>query len=160
MKNNFQISSIPFQNYFDLEPEKLSQLGGVKMIADAKPGYPCRVSLTDADIGETLILIPFEHHPVNSPYRASGPIFIRKNAQQANLGINEIPKMLQHRFLSLRTYDKNAMMIDACTLTITGQQLQETIAQIFKNPESYYIHIHNASHGCFMCQVNKAQAKA
>lgn len=33
----------------------------------------------------------------NAPYPASGPIFVRKIANTANLGTNEIPKMLNHR---------------------------------------------------------------
>jgi hypothetical protein len=33
----------------------------------------------------------------NAPYQASGSIFVRKIANTANLGTNEIPKMLNHR---------------------------------------------------------------
>lgn len=36
------------------------------MIVDKKPGFPCRVSLTDADLGETVLLVPFHHHEVSS----------------------------------------------------------------------------------------------
>ena len=47
------------------------------LVADDKPGYPCRASLVDAEVGERVLLLQFVHHDVDSPYRASGPIFIR-----------------------------------------------------------------------------------
>ena len=125
------------------------------MIVDEKPSYPCRVSLEDADIGEEVILIPYEHHSVTSPYKARGPIFIRKNAKNSNLAINEIPSILTHRLLSLRVYDKNAMMIDA--YTIEGKELVGTINDIFNNEKAVYIHIHNSSPGCYNCEVKRVK---
>ncbi len=55
----FRITGLPrdtFRKYFTLDDDALSQLGMKRYIADSKPGYPCRVSLEDAEIGETLIL--------------------------------------------------------------------------------------------------------
>lgn len=156
MKVNFQISGIEpqqFASYFQMNSDELSKLRITKMIVDEKPGFPCRVSLQDAEVGEEVILLPFEHHNVSSPYRASGPIFIRKNALEAKLKINEIPEILPHRFLSLRIYDKSAMMIDARTLD--GEKLSSTIENIFENPRAEYIHVHNANPGCYNCQIDR-----
>ena len=126
----------------------------VKMVVDSKPGYPCRVSLEDAEIGEEVILLSFKHHDSKSPYQASGPIYVRRNAQLANLRVNEVPKMLLHRFLSLRVYDEKGMMIE--DLTIEGKVVKESIQKIFRNTEASYIHIHNAGPGCFNCLVKRA----
>ena len=157
MTTNFKISAIEnsYNHLFNLNEEELTAKGGVKMIVDEKPGYPCRASLGDAEIGEEVILFPFQHHKTNSPYQSSGPIFVRKNAKSPNLGVNEIPKMLSHRLLSLRVYDKKGMMIDA--KTIEGKTLKIEIEIVLKNNLVDYIQIHNSSPGCYNCQVNRVE---
>ena len=156
MKTNFQIVGIQtdeIQTLLNAEDANNETLNIRKMIVDESPGYPCRLSLKDAEVGEEVILFNYQHHNVNSPYQASGPVFIRTNCEQANLNQNEIPLMLNHRLLSLRIYDKDAMMIDA--RTIEGKKLEATIQDVFSNDKSKYIHIHNSGPGCFNCQVNR-----
>lgn len=67
----------------------------VRLIADEKPGFPCRVSLADAEIGESLLLLNFEHLPVSSPYRSIGAIFVRESATETYSRTNEIPEVLR-----------------------------------------------------------------
>src|SRR5207244_12139960 len=84
----FRISALPLQlftSFFAMDDRELAEHGASRCVADQKPGYPCRVSLVDAEPGERVILLPFEHHDVCSPYRASGPIFVREEARQADL---------------------------------------------------------------------------
>lgn len=157
MHSDFQFVSLKdseFSHLFGLEDSELSKIGAVRMRVDSKPGFPCRVSLEDADIGEEVLLLPYEHHPANSPYRASGPIFVRKTAKSADLGSNEIPEMVKHRLLSLRGYDKKAMMVE--TTVVEGSDLEEAIQRIFGNQMVEYLHIHNAKPGCFNCVVKRA----
>lgn len=157
MKNNFQVVGIDsnqFNYLFELSEEELKTQGAVKMIANVNPGFPCRVTLEDAKIGEEVILFPFEHHQVDSPYQASGPIFIRKNAQTAKMGIHEIPDILKLRFLSLRVYDHQGMMINATT--VKGKDLPEELDLIFEDKAAKYIQVHNAKPGCYNCQINRA----
>ena len=85
---SFKISALPLEPFaplFDLDAAQLGARGAKRYIADRRPGYPCRVSLADAEPGERVILVPFTHHDAHSPYRASGPIFIR-----------EIVRLVQH----------------------------------------------------------------
>ncbi|WP_222937550.1 DUF1203 domain-containing protein [Spartinivicinus ruber] len=124
------------------------------MEVDLKPGYPCRVSLEDADIGERILAINYCHHSVDTPYKASGPIFVRENALTANLSINEVPMMLRHRLLSLRAYNDQGMMVDAHITE--GVNLDTTINEVFIEPCIEYIQIHNAKPGCFNCTVVRA----
>ena len=49
-----------------------------RMRSDQPVGFPCRVSLEDAPVGEEVLLLPFTHQDSRSPYRASGPIFVRR----------------------------------------------------------------------------------
>ena len=91
---NFKIKSLDdkeFSGLFSLENLELEKIGAVRMTVDKFPGFPCRISLEDAEIGEEVILLPYQHHKTNSPYQASGPIFVRKNAKTSTLDINEIP---------------------------------------------------------------------
>jgi hypothetical protein len=118
---------------------------------DSDPGFPCRVSLTDAGVGERVLALTFEHHAVDSPYRSSGPIFVREHASTVEPAKNEIPTMLRHRLLSIRAYDSAHMMIDA--QVNQGDELERVIENQFKNSAVEYIHIHNANPGCFDCAV-------
>ncbi|MEM9686361.1 MAG: DUF1203 domain-containing protein, partial [Bacteroidota bacterium] len=138
---------------FSLDQDELSKRGAIRMVVDEKPGYPCRVSLEDASIGEEVILFPYTHHETKSPYQASGPVFIRKNAKVPDLAVNEIPKMLLHRLLSLRVYDKHGMMIHA--KTVEGYQLENEVEVIFSDEAAVYIQVHNSSPGCYNCQINR-----
>ena len=45
----------PFAPLFAMDVEALAQRGARRVVADAKLGFPCRVSLDDAEPGETLI---------------------------------------------------------------------------------------------------------
>ena len=148
MKVNFEIVAIEnkYHDWFSLNEEALLARGAIKSMAEVKPGYPCRVSLQDAEIGEKVLLFSFQHHKTHSPYQASGPIFIKANAQVADLAINEVPEMLSNRFLSLRIYDSNGIMIDATTLE--GKTLKKEIETILQNHLASYIQIHNAKPGC------------
>ena len=153
---NFLITALgheSFESMFKLSDKELSELGGMKMIVDEKPGFPCRVSLEDANIGEEVILVPFEHHKTNSPYQAKGPIFVRKGQKQRKLEVNEIPKMLEHRLLSFRGYDNDGIMKSA--KTESGKDSLRIIREIFGEKSIEYIQIHNSSPGCYNCQVNR-----
>ena len=51
----YVISGLPlqaFQPLFDLDDAALRARGIVRQVADAKPGFPCRITLQDAEPGE------------------------------------------------------------------------------------------------------------
>jgi len=123
------------------------------MIVDAKPGFPCRIGLADAEIGETVILLRFVHHDVDSPYRASGPIFVRENGKEAQLAAGEVPELVTNRTMSVRAYDENAVMLDGSV--VAGPEMKAHIEKLFANPEIAYLHLHNAGAGCYSCKVER-----
>src|SRR5262249_39010186 len=143
-----------FASLFDLSDDALAKLGARRMTVDANPGFPCRVSLAEAEVGETVLLLPFVHHDVTSPYRASGPIFVRKAVDTARLGRGEIPAMLRHRLLSVRAYDADAILRAADVLP--GAELDLAIERFFADERIAYLHIHNARPGCYNCAVVRA----
>ncbi len=142
-----------FAPFFELPDTELEKQGIRRMIVNEKPGYPCRVSLEDAEIGEEVILISHQFHKTSSPYQSQGPIFIRKGIRTKELENNEIPIMLNHRLLSFRGYDKNGFMKEATTEK--GINTRKVIDQIFENSDIEYIHIHNSSPGCYNCEVRR-----
>jgi hypothetical protein len=76
---NFQISGLDeghFRYLFGQDAEELAKYGVERMTVESQPGYPCRVSLKDVEIGETVLLMNYEHLPVASPYRSSHAIFV------------------------------------------------------------------------------------
>jgi Protein of unknown function (DUF1203) len=155
--SHFQFSALPahaFETYFSKTDGELASVGAKRMTANAKPGFPCRVSLEDAEVGEEVILLPFLHHGVASPYQASGPIFVRKNVATAQPGIDEIPSILQHRLLSIRCYDPSSMMVYATVEE--GKDLKALLPTLFDDPKIEYVHVHNAKPGCFNCAVRRA----
>ncbi|MFK8161960.1 MAG: DUF1203 domain-containing protein [Lewinella sp.] len=148
------LSPSPFQELFLMDDQTLKSMNIRRVIAKHKPGYPCRVSLVDADVGEELLLLPFVHHPVNSPYKSEGPIYIRREAKTYQPADNEIPEILLHRSLSFRAYDAKGMMRTAATAA--GSKTADIIREMFTDPAIAYLHIHNSGPGCYNCQVVRA----
>ena len=150
----FRILGLPakdFAHLFELSDPNLAALGGVRRSADGN--YPCRVSLTDSEPGEELLLINFEHHPVDSPYRMRFAIFVREGDQTYNR-VNEVPEQLRKRTLAVRSFDKNGMMV--ANLLADGQRLEPAIENLLKPTNVEYLHIHFAAAGCYAAKVERA----
>ena len=153
---NFQISPLPlseFEHLMNLDDESLARQGVIRLQADAKPGFPCRISLQDAEAGESVLLLNYEHQAVASPYRSSHAIIIRENAEQAEPFVNKIPEQFRVRVLSVRGFDDDGMMIEADV--VDGEDLESAIVEIFGNAAVDYLHIHNAKPGCFAARVDR-----
>ena len=154
---NFQIHALPIEPFmadFSLADDALRERGIRRVIADSRPVYPCRVSLQDAVEGERLLLLPYLHHEVDTPYRASGPIYVREAAVQAQPVVDEVPALLRSRLLSLRAYAARGMMVWADVLP--GRELESGIAQLFELERVGYLHVHYAKPGCYACRVDRA----
>lgn len=153
---DFRFVALPEETFaplFDKTDAELQKLGARRVVAHAKPGYPCRVSLTDAEPGETVLLVPFVHHDADSPYRSSGAIFVRR-AAAARPAVNEVPALFRGRLMSLRAYDAEGMMVD-CEV-MEGKDLEAGIRRMFEDRSVSYLHAHNAKPGCFAAAVVRA----
>ena len=157
MSGSFRLVALPYEKFaplFERSDEELRGLGVRRMVVDDKPGFPCRVSLADGEVGETVVLLSFFHHDVDTPYRGSGPIFIRRNVQTASPAVGEIPLMFRHRLLSVRAYDAEGMLVTA--EVVKGTELEHAIERPFANQTVRYLHLHNAQPGCYNCRVDRA----
>lgn len=154
---NFRIAGLPLSDFaplFSLSDEQLAARDAVRVISDGRSGYPCRVSLQDAKMGESLILLNYEHLPVASPYRSRHAIYVREAATEPDLDINEVPTLLRSRLLSLRAFDGKGMMRNADV--VPGTALENGIEEMFSNSAVEYVHIHYAKPGCYAARVERA----
>jgi len=159
MGHGFRISSLPVEEFaplFALSDAELLSRGMRRVVADSKPGYPCRVSLEDAEPGERVILLPYAHHAVHGPYRASGPIYVREAAGTAFPSVNEVPESVRGRLLSVRAYDAQGMMI--ASEVVEGRDLTESVSRLFAFESVLYLHAHNARAGCYSCRIDRFAA--
>jgi hypothetical protein len=143
----------PYQPLFGLSNEELADREIVRMIVDEKPSFPCRVSLTDRDIGERVLLINHVSHDVANPYRASHAIFVTEGVEEAAEYVDEVPPVFVSRTLSLRGFGYDEMMADAVLAQPGGADA--AICKLFENPEIATIHAHNAERGCFSAKIER-----
>lgn len=153
---SFQIHTLhpgPFAHLFSLSDRKLTEVRAKRTTVDASPGYPCRVSLIDADVGETVILVNYTHQPQNSPFRAAHAIYVRKNAEQAFPDAGTIPEMFLNRLISIRAFNEQHFITNADV--VEGKRLHETIVAIMHDSGIAYLHLHNAKLGCFLARMTR-----
>lgn len=154
---SFRFVALPSERFAPLLAQSDAELqatGARRQVVEENPGVPCRVSLADAELGETVLLLPFTHHDVPSPYRASGPIFVRSGVTSATPAAGVVPIMFRHRLLSVRGYDDAAMMVSA--EVVNGTEIEDAIRRLFSSEQVSYLHIHNARPGCYNCTVVRA----
>src|SRR6185369_6777937 len=110
----FRITGLPAEEFaplFALSDEELARRGAVRRIADGRiPGSPCRISLTDAQPGDELLLVNYEHHAVASPYRMRFAVYVRKGEETYD-AVDAVPEQLRSRKLAVRAFNAAAMMV-------------------------------------------------
>jgi hypothetical protein len=153
---HFRIRGLPAEQFaplFSLSDEELASQGAVRRLADDRdPGYPCRVSLTDSHPGDELILVNYEHHAVDSPYRMRFAIYVRPGEQTFD-AVDTVPDQLRKRTLALRAFDTDAMMVDHALTD--GKDIEAAIARLFADARAAYLHVHFASPGCYAARIDR-----
>jgi hypothetical protein len=150
---NFRITGLPaeqFSHLFSLSAADLAARGAVRQIAS--PGSPCRVSLTDARPGDEVLLVNYEHHPVDSPYRMRFAIFVRDGEMQYD-EVDQVPEQLRRRMLAVRAFDSRGMMVGF--ELIDGHALEQAIDRRFAEESAAYLHVHFAAPGCYAARIDR-----
>ena len=154
---SFRILSLPaepFTPLFSPDADGLAQIGARRMVAEEPDSAPCRVSLRDAAPGEDLILLNHAHlTSPRTPYRASGPIFVRVGAAEAQPEPGEIPHVLAWRLLSARAYDLDGIMLDADVMQ--GDDLARRLDGWLADAAIDEVHIHSARRGCYLARARR-----
>lgn len=147
------LSPAPFQPLFGLSDEELAARGALRVTADGRRAFPCRITLDDAGAGETLILLNHVSQDAATPYRASHAIYVREGASEPACYVDETPPVFDGRTLSLRGFDAEGMMQGAL-LALPGEA-DARIRELFDQPEIVSIHAHNATRGCFAARIER-----
>ena len=153
----FQIMPLPeteFKGLFDLSDAELEARNAIRVTANAKPGFPCRVSLADAEPGESLVLLNYQHLSGDTPYAASHAIYVREGAIAARPKPGDVPDMLRLRLLSVRGFNAEKLMIVADV--VEGPELQAKLDEMFADPNVSFIDVHYAMRGCFAAKATRA----
>ena len=152
----FQIKVLPmalFAPFFHASDAQLDRMGARRLTADHTPGFPCRVSLAESEIEDTLILCNFEHLAEISPYRASHAIYVRQGAVQATPAVDEVPMVLTRRMLLIRGFGYDHLLKEA--EVIDGATLAATLGVFFGHAAISYTHIQSAQPGCFAAKATR-----
>jgi hypothetical protein len=144
-----------FAEYFGKTDRELAALGARRYVVDEHPGFPDRIEMRDLEIGETAILLNFEHMDKPTPYRSSHAIFVREGAAEAYDRVDQIPEVMRSRLLSVRSSSADGMMLDAEVLP--GAELRELIVKSFADGTVEFIDVHNAERGCFSGRVIRTE---
>jgi hypothetical protein len=146
----------PFQALFGLSDAELATRGVERHRVDASPGFPDRITLRDAEPGQTVLLLNHEHQPADTPFRARHAIFVLEGATEAAETIGVLPPALAIRPLSLRAFDASGRMIDADLAE--GSAIEPTIERLLSDRRVDYLHAHYAKRGCYAARVDRVQA--
>jgi hypothetical protein len=148
------LSATPFRHLYGMSDDALAAHGAMRYIANESPGFPDRIELRDAQVGESLLLVNYEHQSAQTPYRSNHAIFVIEGAEATYDRVDEIPEVLSRRLLSLRGFSDDGMLLHADV--VEGKDLRSAISSFFNKSEVSYIHAHNARQGCYAARIDRA----
>lgn len=149
------LSPDPFKPLFAMNDAELAARNARRVTATADRGFPCRISLEDARMGEELILLHHVSHDVATPYRSAYAIYVRPGVAAASY-CDELPPVFEGRSLALRAFDKGGMLRTA-RLAGSGEA-DGVIRDLFADDAIHYIDAHNAAYGCFAARIERDAA--
>jgi hypothetical protein len=147
------LSPEPFAPLFAMDDAALARRRARRVTAESDRGFPCRVSLQEARAGEQLVLVHHIHHEVEAPYRSAFAIFVREQAKEPAVYVDECPPVFEGRTLSLRGFDADGALA-AARLAPPGEA-DAAIREIFADPRIAFINAHNAAAGCFAARIER-----
>ncbi|MFN4023488.1 MAG: DUF1203 domain-containing protein [Hyphomonas sp.] len=154
----FTIQGLPadtFRHLFALPDASLQAQNIIRKRVDTKPGYPCRITLEDAEPGETVLLLNHESHAAPTPYQSRYAIYVRERAGSAAFFRDELPPVMHNRPIALRMFDAGGMLVGADMGM--NEALKAKIEAALERPDVAYLHAHNAMHGCFVAEIRRSE---
>ena len=148
------LSPAPFAALFTMDDAQLAKHQAVRVTATANPGFPCRITLEDADVGEEVILLHYLCHDVATPYRNAYAIYVRNSAAPPPRYVDSVPPVFADRPIALRGFDAAGMLKGAALAPPGSADAQ--IRTLFTRDDIAYIHAHNAAHGCFSARIDRS----
>ena len=144
-----------FSDLYGLSDADLARRGATRMQVDECPGYPDRVAMRDCEVGETVLLLNYEHLQGPGPYRSSHAIFVREGELERFDVTDCVPEVMRRRQLSVRAFDQSDMMVDAAI--VDGSEAEGVFRRMLATDGVVYLHVHNAERGCFSGRVERSK---
>jgi hypothetical protein len=154
---DFRIKGLPaseFAHLAGMDEARLSELGVQRVRIDEPHAAPDRISLRDAQPGETVLLLNYEHQPADTPYRSRHAIYVIEGEERSFDEVNVVPDAMRRRLLSLRAFDAQGMMVDADVTE--GAKVEPLIERMLGDGRTAYVHAHYARRGCFAARIERA----
>ena len=148
------LSAAPFRHLYGLCAAELEARGVKRYVADDTTSHTDRIEMRNARPGEAVLLLNHVCQPADTPYRASHAIFVVEGAEVTYESVDEIPQVMLVHLQSLRAFDEDGMLVEADVAL--GEEVGPTIARLFANPRTAYIHAHNAKQGCYAARIDRA----
>jgi hypothetical protein len=123
------------------------------VVVDEPASYPCRRCLTDAAVGDRLLLLPYDPFPGSSPYTGEGPVFVHADGCEPHTPGEGVPNQLRSRLLAVRGYDAGSMMTTSDV--VHGALVEDALEDAFSEQTTEFVHVHFARPGCFACRVDR-----
>ncbi|MGA0604605.1 DUF1203 domain-containing protein [Phenylobacterium sp. VNQ135] len=143
-----------FQPLFGLSDVELAARGVKRMTVTAPLGFPCRISLEDRPVGDTVLLLNYEHQPADTPFRSRHAVFVGEQAGPTRQYVDELPPVLAARpFSSLRAFDAAGMMTDGVLVPV--RELPDAIRRMLETPGTAYLHAHYPGRGCYAARIDR-----
>jgi hypothetical protein len=153
---SFTVSGLPIETFrplFGLDDAALAERGVLRRRVAAGDRAPCRITLEDAPVGETVLLLNYEHQAAASPYRSRYAIYVSERATETRRLTDELPGVFRGRSLALRAFDERGLLVGAELTEDEG--VRAAIERQFANPEAAYLHVHNAVPGCYSARIDR-----
>lgn len=147
------LSAKPYTHLYGLSDNELEAHGVKRCVADESPGYPDRIEMRDAKVGETLLLLNHVSVDKDTPFKASHAIFILEGAENTYREKNRVPPVMYNRMISLRAFDKNGMMVEA--ELAQGDGIEPAVKRLLEREEVSHIDAHNALRGCYSGRITR-----
>jgi hypothetical protein len=154
---SFRIKGLPASEFAHLagaSEAALHEISAVRVRIDAPHSAPDRISLRDAEPGETVLLLNYEHQGAATPYRSRHAIYVIEGEQRTFDAVDVVPDAMRRRVLSLRAFDARGMMVDADIAD--GREVEPLIERLLSDARTAYVHAHYAKRGCFAARIERA----
>jgi hypothetical protein len=154
MKTNFRV--VPLESEIADAARRAAANGAPDhaIIRAPKPNqFPCRHCLQWAEPGEAMVLFSFPAIAPGQPYSESGPIFVHAEPCEKYAQQEEFPPAFRNG-RAVRAYDSHNNLIAA--EVVNGDGPEPVIEKLLQNPETEFLHVRSASHGCYTMRIEHA----
>ena len=151
----FTVSGLPPEHFaplYGLSDQELAGRLARRILVDG-PGFPERIEMRDAEPGETVLLVNYEHQPARTAFRSSHAVYVREGATETWRG-DHVPQVMRPRLLSLRGFSADHEI--AAADVVDGSDAETLIERLFGDSRVAYIHAHYARLGCYAGRIDRA----